>query len=69
MYEAWLEVRKCNEYLNFSIYGCEGYIGNFIVYPNTTIHYYAKELEFKYCSVEKLGIEILELIEQEGWIR
>ena len=70
MNEAWIDVRKNEEYLVFYIVGYNGDdIGHLNIYPNSTLLCNIFDGEFMYCSVEKSGISVVELVQQEGWKR
>ena len=69
MNEAWIDVRKNEEYLVFYIVGYNGDIGHLNIYPNSTLLCNIFDGEFMYCSVEKSGISVVELFQKEGWKR
>ena len=69
MNEAWIDVRRNEEYLLFYIFGYNGYIGHLNIYPNSTLLCNILDGEFMYCSVEKSGISVVELFQEEGWKR
>ena len=69
--DAWFSMKTLDEYISFDMCNLNGeYLGYLILYPNSTVDYYNYKSGISYTNVEKIQLdvnEIIEIMNREGF--
>ena len=69
--DAWFSMKTLDEYIRFDMCNLNGeYLGYLILYPNSTVDYYNYKSGISYTNVEKIQLdvnEIIEIMNREGF--
>ena len=69
--DAWFSMKPLDEYIFFDMCNLNGeYLGYLILYPNSTVDYYNYKSGISYTNVEKIQLdvnEIIEIMNREGF--
>ena len=69
--DAWFSMKPLDEYIWFDMWNLNGeYLGYLMLYPNSTVDYYNYKSGISYTNVEKIQLdvhEIIEIMNREGF--